>query len=518
MSKKRKLKKETVKKFAVYEKGIGRLGELKKQLDKLDTGKFKKEEKAIRKKLKDVSLIPEIEEDIRRLKLKIAGVDVGFLESQIDRKQDRKLRKLAAKERMLEKKAEKAEQIARRHELSKEEKQNIDKIPKLQKKTGFLNRLFKKESFDVNNLENRYNKDRLEFNERLAQELAESKRMIVENKSVIKQELTEALAETLKHIQKDKQESDKLMLEEIKKVQAKIEAEKKELNESMSQKIVQLKSRIEERENLAKFEPAEKLTPVKAPAFFKEKKVPITEIKQMPELPKFPKLKKEDLEKIEKIREKELGFKPLPELPPLEFHKKEKEKPAEMPEFPKMPLLKISEIEKEESSEMPEFPGMKPLHVTLHPHFKKLPSLPEKVIKPEVERTAQEHKTPDHELPSLKIEHFPRTLKLEHMDFPQPIKLPEMPREKILKKETVSKPHVMQRRVPRKAFIEQSDFLLLVDNLEGFKKTSSDMQDDLSRDFKEKLRIDSELSKCFDNLDKIRASLGKINSNFFKIS
>lgn len=57
--------------FEAFKFGIERLNELKKDLDSLDTKGFAKEEQVIRKKLKTVSEIPNIEKAIKILKLKI---------------------------------------------------------------------------------------------------------------------------------------------------------------------------------------------------------------------------------------------------------------------------------------------------------------------------------------------------------------------------------------------------------------------------------------------------------------
>ncbi len=63
---------EQVKKdLILFEKGIGRLRELKKELSRLDTRGFSREERTIRLKLKNVSDIPLIEKGIKILRLKI---------------------------------------------------------------------------------------------------------------------------------------------------------------------------------------------------------------------------------------------------------------------------------------------------------------------------------------------------------------------------------------------------------------------------------------------------------------
>lgn len=57
--------------FEAFKFGVERLKELQRELNSLDTKKFKAEADSIRAKLKDVSQIPMIERDLRILKLKI---------------------------------------------------------------------------------------------------------------------------------------------------------------------------------------------------------------------------------------------------------------------------------------------------------------------------------------------------------------------------------------------------------------------------------------------------------------
>ena len=69
---KKKVTEKAIHDFELYGKGVRRLVNLKKELDSLDTRRFKSQERAIRKKLHSVHLIPEIEYDLRQLKLDIA--------------------------------------------------------------------------------------------------------------------------------------------------------------------------------------------------------------------------------------------------------------------------------------------------------------------------------------------------------------------------------------------------------------------------------------------------------------
>ncbi len=57
--------------FETFKFGVQRLKELEKELNRLDTRGFSAEERAIRSKLKNVSMIPQIEKELRELKLKI---------------------------------------------------------------------------------------------------------------------------------------------------------------------------------------------------------------------------------------------------------------------------------------------------------------------------------------------------------------------------------------------------------------------------------------------------------------
>ena len=57
--------------FETFQFGVERLKELKKELDSLDTRGFSKEEQTLRSKLKNVSEIPNIEKELKILKLKV---------------------------------------------------------------------------------------------------------------------------------------------------------------------------------------------------------------------------------------------------------------------------------------------------------------------------------------------------------------------------------------------------------------------------------------------------------------
>src|SRR3990167_709743 len=70
-SKKQKVSSVSKKDFETFKFGVGRLKELEKEFNSLDTRGFAGEEQAIRTKLKKVSEIPSIERQLKSLKLKI---------------------------------------------------------------------------------------------------------------------------------------------------------------------------------------------------------------------------------------------------------------------------------------------------------------------------------------------------------------------------------------------------------------------------------------------------------------
>jgi len=173
-------KKELKKNFEVFKKGVERLGELEEELNALDTSGFKHEEHQIRRKLKNVSLIPEIEEEIRVLRLKVAGINTDLLKSRIDKNQEIEIRRISKGEKELEHQQKdtqfrvgrqmpelrakifsleneivKTEKLARRKELSKEEKEKIRDIPTIRNKLNYLKSLFKTEEEKVEKLARR---------------------------------------------------------------------------------------------------------------------------------------------------------------------------------------------------------------------------------------------------------------------------------------------------------------------------------------------------------------------------
>lgn len=84
--------------FEIFSKGIKRLEELRSELDSMNTRGFEAEANSIRSRLKNVSEIPNIERDLKKLKAKISGKykpkqrknhiegKIKELEAQLDRK------------------------------------------------------------------------------------------------------------------------------------------------------------------------------------------------------------------------------------------------------------------------------------------------------------------------------------------------------------------------------------------------------------------------------------------------
>ena len=111
--------------FEVFKKGIQRLEELKAELDSLNTRGFESEANSIRAKLKNVSDIPLIEIELKRLKQKISGK----YKPKERRKSNSRIIKLEKEVFKLE------EELKRKNNLCKSQGANNEKytkeIPKL---------------------------------------------------------------------------------------------------------------------------------------------------------------------------------------------------------------------------------------------------------------------------------------------------------------------------------------------------------------------------------------------------
>ncbi len=219
--------------FQTYAQGVKRLNQLEKELNSMNTHGYEKYAEDIKRKLTEVSLIPQIEEDLRNLKLRIAGVDVDYRKSIIDSKQDRRLSELGKTEKMLE------SQIG----------QELGIIPQLQRKTNFISRLFKKESAQIADIKTCVDRDKLEMNDKLINELAESKRLIQEEKLELKKHLLDILDKSLKEVNKQKEESDKKLLEHIEKLSQKIESDKKNIDKGVLSQIIELREKLNKDKN-----------------------------------------------------------------------------------------------------------------------------------------------------------------------------------------------------------------------------------------------------------------------------
>lgn len=200
---------KAIKDFEVYAKGVKRLEELEKELNSLDTRRFKRDASQIRKKLKSVHLIPQIEFDLRKLRAKISGIDLEYEKEKLDKSQNQKLTILEKRDseigkgiklvkkrllsdedekeledipkvksrldyvkRLLEGKSEKLEkEITRvrrtklRKQLTREEVENVENIPTIEGKVGYLKTLLKRDSEKLEKLKEQEEsmKSRLEF-------------------------------------------------------------------------------------------------------------------------------------------------------------------------------------------------------------------------------------------------------------------------------------------------------------------------------------------------------------------
>ena len=116
--------------FEVFAKGVERLEELKVELNSLDTSKYPAEVAAIRSKLKNVSYIPEIEQEMKALKSKIGGKFKGPQTPNSSAKINKKIKEL-------EKKVNKRRPVRKSKEVSK--------IPKIEAQVSYLKGILKKQ-------------------------------------------------------------------------------------------------------------------------------------------------------------------------------------------------------------------------------------------------------------------------------------------------------------------------------------------------------------------------------------
>lgn len=538
--------------FEAYKRGLARLKELEKELNSLNTVGFEKDEKKIRKKLKSVHLIPEIEKDLEDLKLKIEGKYTPvYKKTPIDKKQEREIKKLAKEEEKLkcevrkakeltkeekediekipvlrrkisalEKELERTEKLARSaKELTKEEKEEVknlpllreelnrlreilrkeenafnkkigalekeeefldyetEKIPKIQRKVGFLSRLFKKEDSELKELSSKVDKNKLDFYNKLTQEVAEAKRMIEEEKYALREQLLNLLAESIRNINKEKEASDKKILEEIENLKFRLEENKKNLKEDINKdlisKIVQLKKRIDESKEEMRKSIDEQLGLLKS------------EIKRtVPEI-----AEKEEKEKEKKKETKQI-FKKL--LKPLQ-------------------LTKLPEIKTPE--ELPEFPTMQ------------LPFSSHKLSQPLVSPQASLPQTKEpSEFPSIKTAKPIPTAMMAQRVIPMREAMTSFKREQAQQQEQIiqeiQKPTKLKLpkrkiRIPKSIFFRQDEFAELYNDINTIKKIVSEELNAISKDTPlNKELYEKELTKFNSEIGKIRENISKFLSVF----
>jgi len=137
--------KKAVEDFKVFAEGVKRLKELEKELNSLNTRKFRNEAQNIRRKLKSVHAIPQIERELNELKAKISGIDIDFLKSKLDFEQTRKINELEKKGQELEKQIF----LAKKGTLNEPERKEIEGLPLLKNRVLYLRELTEKEDNEL---------------------------------------------------------------------------------------------------------------------------------------------------------------------------------------------------------------------------------------------------------------------------------------------------------------------------------------------------------------------------------
>jgi hypothetical protein len=122
---KKSVKKPSRKDFEVFAQGVERLEELRRELNGLDSSKFPVETASIKSKLKNVSYIPQIENEIRVLKSKIRGTHKVKV---VKRKGDDVHKEI----KRLEKEIKKRQAIAGKSAVSNMDKKFIRDLPKME--------------------------------------------------------------------------------------------------------------------------------------------------------------------------------------------------------------------------------------------------------------------------------------------------------------------------------------------------------------------------------------------------
>ena len=137
--------------FEVFAKGVERLEELKAELNSLNTSKYLEETASIRSKLKNVSYIPQIEQEMRILKAKINGTYNGKLKSK-DSVSDEHL-KIHRKIKELEKEVKKK----KAKKIGGKQAKLISEIPKIEGEIKSKKRVDSTQSLEISKLEGQIN-------------------------------------------------------------------------------------------------------------------------------------------------------------------------------------------------------------------------------------------------------------------------------------------------------------------------------------------------------------------------
>jgi uncharacterized protein YjiS (DUF1127 family) len=496
-------KKEAMERFNVYAAGVKRLRELEKELESLHTAKFEKEEEKIRAKLKNVSQIAEIEQDLKNLRMKIAGIDPDSFNKDIDEKQNKNItrvnrsnHKLAYKIKELEEKIELNKKRSRnknyasqiknlqrkvnflrnlleisQHQLRDEEEEieaEIEKqnklLPKIQRKASFLSKLFKKDKNEIEEISQKIDKNRLDFNKKLAFEIADAKRMIEEEKFEIRKQLIDTLAEYIHEVNKHKDDSDKAILGEIEKLREKVEEDKKNTNQNLLSKIVQLKSKLDYNKRELKEQT--------------EKQIAILRAENERNLEKMTKieLKEKELEKVKKINE---------EKQKNDLIKYNIESVKSILEEKKAPI----KIEKKKFADL--FPDFKPIH------------------EPEI-FTFEPYKISDYDKKDKKTINEPQQIQY----LKQKINPKNFVIEDIEEKQEKALKSDRPKKIPNKKFLNKENFLILTENLKELKINSNDKYLKIKKDIENKKHLDYELLMNAKNLEIIKKNFSVISKIF----
>ncbi|MDP1729117.1 MAG: hypothetical protein Q8L27_02860 [archaeon] len=503
--------------FEVFASGVRRLRELEKELDSSDTKNFKQEERDIRRKLKSVHLIPQIERDINELKAKISGVDIGALKAQLDFEQSRKLA-------MLEQRSEELERqilIARKGMLTKpelnikkpgKEYSKIEEIPKelskisnLTRRTSMLGRLLGRESHQIEETVKEVSKDSIEI-ESLKNKLNYLKKHLEEKTGELKKEvkktgesldkrqmsgevkeleekiynlrediydkLVEETSESKWMIQKEK-ENVRTELKNLARASAKLmQEEKEETTNQLLEEINKLKKNIE----INNLEIQNRINEIeerrKAERFFKEHQQKVISRSQVLGIkPKF-------LERIEHIDDvsNPISVKEINILSPFGVHPEKRRKEIKpqssfnmKDEITELPLMPLSEDELKFS--LPDFykPRESFMPTTISPFSK--------FIEPEdFNGTGKLQKIP--ETPNFQTHPKSKGFMEIKKEVENPFTTLPGKREKVLTfEEKPEEPEVelvrevkfRKMRIPNKKFLEEEKYNFFFDNLMGLK-------------------------------------------------